>query len=166
MPSDEYPYLYQLSLPDRLRLAAYIAAERGVSAIHLRVCMSCMTARTALLHVLHVLISVYYPYFPHYYMYSISHKEKMTMNDRGRTRMQACSTCRRAVSSGSRTTSVRASVTGSFLVAGVSVQPPDSVTLFSVNIPSHRFKESRAARRDITIQVWVRYTLESRVLIS
>jgi len=36
MPSDEYPYLAQLSLPDRLRLAAYVAGDQGVSAIHLR----------------------------------------------------------------------------------------------------------------------------------
>lgn len=37
MASDEYPYLAQLSVPDRLRLAAYVASDLGVSAIHLRV---------------------------------------------------------------------------------------------------------------------------------
>ena len=36
MPSDEYPYLSQLSLPDRLRLAAYEARALGVAAAHLR----------------------------------------------------------------------------------------------------------------------------------
>ena len=36
MESDEYPYLNQLSLPDRLRLAAYEARAQGVPAIHLR----------------------------------------------------------------------------------------------------------------------------------
>ena len=34
--NDEYPYLNQLSLPDRLRLAAYVASDHGVPAIHLR----------------------------------------------------------------------------------------------------------------------------------
>lgn len=36
MTSDEYPYLDQLSVPDRLRLAAYEARDRGVPAVHLR----------------------------------------------------------------------------------------------------------------------------------
>ena len=36
MASDEYPYLTQLSVPDRLRIAAYEARDHGVSAIHLR----------------------------------------------------------------------------------------------------------------------------------
>ena len=36
MASDEYPYLTQLSVPDRLRIAAYEAREHGVPAIHLR----------------------------------------------------------------------------------------------------------------------------------
>ncbi len=36
MTSAEYPYLTQLSLPDRLRIAAYEARDRGVPAIHLR----------------------------------------------------------------------------------------------------------------------------------
>ena len=36
MTSDEYPYLAQLSVPDRLRLAAYEARDRRVQAIHLR----------------------------------------------------------------------------------------------------------------------------------
>lgn len=35
MTSDEYPYLAQLSVPDRLRLAAYEARDHGVPAIHL-----------------------------------------------------------------------------------------------------------------------------------
>ena len=33
---DEYPYLAQLSVPDRLRLAAYEAHGCGVPEIHLR----------------------------------------------------------------------------------------------------------------------------------
>ena len=36
MSRDEYPFLAELSVPDRLRLAAYEAQECGVSAIHLR----------------------------------------------------------------------------------------------------------------------------------
>ncbi len=36
MPSDEYPYLAELTVPDRLRLAAYVAEERGVPAVHIR----------------------------------------------------------------------------------------------------------------------------------
>lgn len=36
MTSDEYPYLTQLSAPDRLRLAAYEAHNHGVAAIYLR----------------------------------------------------------------------------------------------------------------------------------
>jgi hypothetical protein len=36
MTSDEYPYLAQLSVPDRLLLAAYEARDRGVPAVHLR----------------------------------------------------------------------------------------------------------------------------------
>ncbi len=36
MASDEYPYLAQLSVPDRLRLAAYEARDHGVPAIYLR----------------------------------------------------------------------------------------------------------------------------------
>ncbi|MCZ6761268.1 MAG: hypothetical protein O7D29_13015 [Gemmatimonadetes bacterium] len=36
MTSDEYPYLTQLSVPDRLRLAADEAREHGVPAVHLR----------------------------------------------------------------------------------------------------------------------------------
>jgi hypothetical protein len=36
MTSDEYPYLAQLSLPDRLRIAAYEASDHGAPAIHLR----------------------------------------------------------------------------------------------------------------------------------
>ena len=36
MASDEYPYLAQLSVPDRLRLAAYEARDHGVLVIHLR----------------------------------------------------------------------------------------------------------------------------------
>ncbi len=35
MTSDEYPYLYQLSVPDRLRIAAHEARGHGVAAIHL-----------------------------------------------------------------------------------------------------------------------------------
>lgn len=37
MTSEDYPYLAQLTVPDQLRLAAYVAAERGVPAIHLTV---------------------------------------------------------------------------------------------------------------------------------
>ena len=37
MTSEDYPYLAQLSLPDRLRLAAYEARGHGVAAIYLRV---------------------------------------------------------------------------------------------------------------------------------
>ena len=37
MTSDEYPYLAQLSLPDRLRIAAYEARDHGVPAVHLTV---------------------------------------------------------------------------------------------------------------------------------
>ncbi len=37
MTSDEYPYLAQLSVPDRLRLAAYEARVHGVPAVHLRI---------------------------------------------------------------------------------------------------------------------------------
>jgi len=36
MTSDEYPYLAKLSLPDRLRIAAYEASGHGAPAIHLR----------------------------------------------------------------------------------------------------------------------------------
>ena len=36
MTSDEYPYLAQLSVPDRLRLAAYEATDRGVPTFHLK----------------------------------------------------------------------------------------------------------------------------------
>ncbi len=36
MMNHEYPYLAQLSVPDRLRLAAYEARAHGVPAIHLR----------------------------------------------------------------------------------------------------------------------------------
>ena len=36
MTSDEYPYLAQLSAPDRLRIAAYEARDQAVPAIHLR----------------------------------------------------------------------------------------------------------------------------------
>jgi len=36
MPSDEYPYLRELTVPDRLRLAAYVAGDHGVPAIYLR----------------------------------------------------------------------------------------------------------------------------------
>ena len=36
MTSDEYPYLAQLSVPDRLRLAAYEARGHGVAAVHIR----------------------------------------------------------------------------------------------------------------------------------
>ena len=36
-PSDEYPYLVQLSVPDRLRLAAYEAREQAVPEVHIRV---------------------------------------------------------------------------------------------------------------------------------
>ncbi len=36
MASEEYPYLSQLSVPDRLRLAAYEARGHGVAAILLR----------------------------------------------------------------------------------------------------------------------------------
>ncbi len=35
MTSDEYPYLAQLSVSDQLRLAAYVARDHGVPAIHL-----------------------------------------------------------------------------------------------------------------------------------
>ena len=35
MMNHEYPYLAQLSVPDRLRLAAYEARAHGVPAIHL-----------------------------------------------------------------------------------------------------------------------------------
>ncbi len=37
MTSEEYPYLAQLSVTDRLRLAAYVAGDLGVPVIHLRV---------------------------------------------------------------------------------------------------------------------------------
>lgn len=36
MTSEDYPYLTELIVPDRLRLAAYVAGDHGVSAIHLR----------------------------------------------------------------------------------------------------------------------------------
>ncbi len=36
MTCEEYPYLAQLSVPDRLRLAAYVAGDQGVPSIHLR----------------------------------------------------------------------------------------------------------------------------------
>lgn len=36
MATDEYPYLDHLSVPDRLRLAAYEARHHAVPAIHLR----------------------------------------------------------------------------------------------------------------------------------
>ena len=36
MASAEYSYLAQLSVPDRLRLAAYEARAHGVPAIHFR----------------------------------------------------------------------------------------------------------------------------------
>ncbi len=36
MTSEEYPYLAQLSVSDRLRLAAYKARDHGVPVIHLR----------------------------------------------------------------------------------------------------------------------------------
>ena len=36
MTSDEYPYLAQLSVPDRLRLAGYEASDHRVPAVHLR----------------------------------------------------------------------------------------------------------------------------------
>ena len=37
MTSVEYPYLSQLTVPDRLRLAAYEARGHGVAAVHIRV---------------------------------------------------------------------------------------------------------------------------------
>jgi hypothetical protein len=37
MTIEEYPYLAQLSVPDRLRLAAYEASDRGVPEIHVGV---------------------------------------------------------------------------------------------------------------------------------
>ncbi len=37
MTSAEYPYLAELSLPDRLRLAAYEARDHGVPAVDLKV---------------------------------------------------------------------------------------------------------------------------------
>ena len=36
MTSEDYPYLTELTVPDRLRIAAYEAVEHGVPAIHLR----------------------------------------------------------------------------------------------------------------------------------
>ena len=36
MTNDEYPYLAQLSVPDRLRIAAYEAGDHGVPAVHLK----------------------------------------------------------------------------------------------------------------------------------
>jgi len=36
MTSGDYPYLTQLSVPDRLRLAAYEARDLGVPIVHLR----------------------------------------------------------------------------------------------------------------------------------
>ena len=45
MTSDEYPsYLTQLSVPDRLRLAAYEARHHGVSAIHLSAILDAVEA--------------------------------------------------------------------------------------------------------------------------
>ncbi len=36
LASEDYPYLAELSLPDRLRLAAYVAGDHGVAAVHIR----------------------------------------------------------------------------------------------------------------------------------
>ena len=51
MANTEYPYLAQLSVPDRLRLAAYEARDRGVPAVHLRTILDAVEAMESLVRI-------------------------------------------------------------------------------------------------------------------
>ena len=48
MTSEDYPYLTELTVPDRLRIAAYEAVEHGIPAIHLRAVLDAAEAPSAL----------------------------------------------------------------------------------------------------------------------
>ena len=55
MTSEEYPYLTELTVPDRLRIAAYEARGHGVSEVHIR---AILDVAEELEHLMDRLISV------------------------------------------------------------------------------------------------------------